>query len=201
MKQLWLIWIAIAPLFPNLVGIPVLAAKERSPALGQGNQPRPLQRFACPTETQPLTGLLLRDLPSYTNRVYARLVAPQVKDWTYAILASQPDFEPLPVSSSEYPNPADDSLQQIFFTMLERQYQGSRFTLLQQYHWLFLTKTQTGWQIAFVFSRVGAYPAGAQKILTPPRESSDETTAQAIRLWLRDCEAGLVKPLDPKLRI
>lgn len=196
MQKLWFIGLAIALLLPNLAGIPALAATELVPVRGQSNQPRSLQRFACPTETQPLTALLLRDLPGYINRVYARVVYPQVKDWTYAILANQPEFEPLPVNSSEYPNPPDDSLQQIFFTMLERQYRGSRFTLLQQYHWLFLTKTQTGWQVAFVFSRVGAYPAGAQKILTPPRESSDETTAQAIRLWLRDCEAGLVKPLS-----
>jgi hypothetical protein len=195
MRKLGLMGFAIAPLLAMLISLPALAQRRPVPTSPQKPESRPARRYTCPTETQPLTNLLLRDLPGYVNRVYTRVVYPQVKDWTYAILASQPEFEPLPVNSREYPNPQDESLQQVFFTILERQYRGNQSTLLQQYHWLFLTRTQSGWQIAFMFSRVGAYPTGVQTTLTPPRESSEEITAQAIRLWLRDCEAGVIKPL------
>jgi hypothetical protein len=43
-----------------------------------------------------------------------------------------------------------------------------------------------------MFSHVGSYPNSTQP-LTVPRESSDSLTAQAIRLWLRDCQAGAVR--------
>ncbi len=177
-----------------VLGFSTTAGSRPHPSLSNPSHLSLLQRpHSCLSQVQPLTQALLRDLPAYLNRVYARVVYPQVNDWSYAIIASQPEFEPLPVASTEYPNPTDDNLKQIFFTVLERQYRGSQTTLLQHYHWLFLTQTETGWQIAFMFSRIGSYPATPQSLLTPPRASDDAITAQAIRLWLRDCQAGKVK--------
>ncbi len=183
---------ALAAIFT--LGVSTTAGSLPSPSPSNPLDLSLLQRpNSCPSQIQPLTQALLRDLPAYLNRVYARVVYPQVNDWSYAIIASQPEFEPLPVASTEYPNPTDDSLKQIFFTVLERQYRGSQATLLQHYHWLFLTQTENGWQIAFMFSRIGSYPATPQSLLTPPRTSDDAITAQAIRLWLRDCRAGKIK--------
>jgi hypothetical protein len=116
-----------------------------------------------------------------------------VTEPTYAILASQPDFMPLPTDSSEYPNPNDANLHQVFFTVLERQYLGKRVVEFQQYHWLFLAQTADGWRLALLFSRLGSYPRDRQPI-TPPRDSSQSATAEAIRTWLSSCESGAVKP-------
>lgn len=149
-------------------------------------------RTVCPATVEPLTAALLRDLPQYINRFYTRVVQDQTGGLLYAIGATQPDFVPLPAQSSEYPNPVDPNLHQIFFTVLERQYWGQRMVEFQHYHWLFLAKTTDGWRIALMFSRLGSYPTETQPI-TPPRESSQSITAQAIQVWLRDCRAGAVK--------
>ncbi|HIK16327.1 MAG TPA: hypothetical protein IGS53_13740 [Leptolyngbyaceae cyanobacterium M33_DOE_097] len=184
-----LLW-AIAPCTPFLGTSAALADLPTTPLIA-------VQRTTCPSEVQELTRTMLRDLPAYINRVYARIVYPQIDDWSYAILASQPNFEPLPVDSSEYPNPADESLQQVFFTVLERQYQDNKWSLLQQHHWLFLARSETRWEVAFMFSRINPYPTTATSTPTPPRESSQETTAQAIRIWLRDCQAGKIPAIAP----
>lgn len=149
-------------------------------------------QLVCPTELEPLITALLRDLPSYITRSHDRALRQQVDSMSYAIVASRPEFMPLPVESSEYANPRTENLYQVFFTVLERQYAQNRVTELQQYHWLFLTQTNNGWQLAFMFSRIGSYPPTTRQVLTPPRESSNGITAQAIRTWLRDCRAGAV---------
>lgn len=149
-------------------------------------------RYACPTELQPLTTTLLRDLPSYINRLNQRLLPKQSRA-SYAIAASQPELEPLPLSSSEVKNPEDDKLHQVFFTVLERQYAGKQVSEFQEYHWLFLAQTEEGWRLALMFSRLGVRSSDNRKLITPPRESSQSLTAQAIRLWLRDCRAGAIK--------
>ncbi len=135
-------------------------------------------------------------------------VAIAVTPANYAILASQPEFTPLPVASREYTSPEDKKLHQVFFTVLERQYSGtasriqgpqgpiprlSSVSEFQHYHWLFLAETDQGWQLAMLFSRLGPFPANAGP-LTPPRDTTQGITAEAIRLWLRDCRAGAVKP-------
>jgi hypothetical protein len=139
---------------------------------------------------------MLQDLPTYINRIHLRTIHEKTDSFLYAIAASQPDFVPLPAESSEYPNPPDKNLHQIFFTVLERQYVGQQIAEFQHYHWLFLTKTVDGWQIALMFSRLGFYPAKEQPV-TPPRDSSQSLTAQAIRTWLRDCAAGSVRLAGP----
>ena len=151
------------------------------------------RKFTCPTALEPLTTALLRDLPGYINRSNLRLALRQVTNPTYAVVTSQPDFVPLPTDSSEYPSPNDANLHQIFFTVLERQYAGKQVVEFQQFHWLFLTQTADGWQLALLFSRIGSYPSDRHP-LTPPRDSSQSATAEAIRNWLRSCEAGAVKP-------
>lgn len=153
----------------------------------------PVTQFTCPTTLQPLTIALLRDLPGYINRSTFRLASRQAEP-TYAVVASQPDFMPLPTGSSEDQSPRDANLHQVFFTVLERQYVGKRVVEFQQFHWLFLARTTGGWRLALLFSRLGFYPSDRQP-LTPPRESSQSATADAIRSWLRNCEAGSVKVL------
>lgn len=149
-------------------------------------------RYTCPTELEPLTQALLRDLPSYMNRQYQRTVRPETHGSSYAIFASQPDFTPLPIEATE--SPPDETLKQVFFTVLQREYSGQRSTEFQQFNWLFLTRTAAGWQLALLFSRMGSYPTNDKTLLTPTRDTSQGLTAQSIRLWLRDCQAGAVKP-------
>lgn len=151
------------------------------------------RKYTCPNALEPLTTALLRDLPGYINRSNIRLGAQQATAPAYAIVASQPDFMPLPTGSSEYPNPSDANLHQVFFTVLERQYLGKRVVEFQHYHWLFLAETTDGWRLALLFSRLGSYPADRQPV-TPPRDSSQSSTAEAIRTWLSSCESGAVKP-------
>lgn len=150
------------------------------------------RKFTCPAALEPLTAALLRDLPGYINRSNFRLASRQTTP-TYAIVASQPDFSPLPTDPNEYQSPKDANLHQIFFTVLERQYAGKQVVEFQQFHWLFLAQTVDGWRLALLFSRIGSYPSDRQPV-TPPRDSSQGATAEAIRAWLRSCEAGAVKP-------
>ncbi|MBW4472678.1 MAG: hypothetical protein KME45_20230 [Stenomitos rutilans HA7619-LM2] len=190
---LGLVWLLVVP----------VDAAERSPDRSSPHpslltpHPSPYTRlarkFTCPTALEPLTTALLRDLPGYINRSNVRLGAQQGTVPTYAILASQPDFMPLPTGSSEYPDPNDANLHQVFFTVLERQYLGKRVVEFQQYHWLFLAQTANGWRLALLFSRIGSYPSD-RKPVTPPRDSSQGSTAEAIRTWLSSCESEAVKP-------
>lgn len=193
----------------GILVVPIAAVARSSDHLAQPKRPFPplptppsllptpstrlARKFTCPTTLEPLTTALLRDLPGYINRSNARLGSKQVTQPTYAIVASQPDFMPLPTGSSEYSSPTDANLHQIFFTVLERQYLGKRVVEFQQYHWLFLAQTADGWKLALLFSRIGSYPRDRQPI-TPPRDSSQSATADAIRTWLSSCESGAVKP-------
>lgn len=150
--------------------------------------PKPILRLNCPTELEPLTRALLRDLPAYMNRFSSRN---RVRNSTYAIVASQPEFEPLPIGSSQYP--PDQSLKQVFFTVLERQYSPRQVSQSQQFHWLFLAQTPSGWRLALLYSRFGSSPTAAQKRLSPPRETSQGVTGQSVQTWLRDCQAGAIR--------
>jgi hypothetical protein len=152
-------------------------------------------KSTCPAQVEPLVTALLRDLPGYMNRIYLRRVQQRfaAASWNYAIVASQPDLNPLPLDPSPYKNPQDENLHQVFFTMLERQYSGKTSVEWQHYHWLFLTQTQSGWRVAILLSRFGSYPSDRTRPMTPIRESSQSLTAEAIRTWLRDCHAGAVK--------
>jgi hypothetical protein len=147
---------------------------------------------ACPVTLAPLAEILLRDLPAYQNRVARRTL--QSATETYAIAASPADLTPLPVHSSEVPTTPDRNLHQVFFTTLERQYTHNQLQQWQQHHWLFLAQTERGWQLALLYSQITSYPVDPSHPLLPARESSQSLTAEAIRIWLRDCNAGAVKP-------
>lgn len=155
-------------------------------------------RYQCPTEVEPLVRLMVRDIASYGNRIISRqqnrLLRKLPKESilpprSSILLAGRPEFEPLPIGGSEKPDP---NLRQAFITTLEREIISDKPIDLQQYHWLFLTRGQRGWQLALMFTRTGSYPASQPP--TPPRESSQGVLGQAIRLWLRDCNAGAIRP-------
>ncbi len=171
---------------------PLGAAQERLPNVSPQTQKAPPIRptATCPTELEPLTQALLRDLPSYINRL-SHQRSNQYP--AYAIAATQPNLLPLPTVSSSTINPQQGGLHQVFFTVLEREYDSKKNTAYQRYHWLFLAHTKTsGWQVATLYSRRSAYPISEQYI-SPLQETTQDLTAQAIRRWLRDCQAGSVQ--------
>jgi len=144
---------------------------------------RPLS--SCPEDLNLLVDRLLSDLPGYANRVITRSQIDQkLSTPVFVIIAGRPEFAPLPLTASQYSGQIADDTQQVFFTTLERQYSKNRSVSLQNYHWLFLTKTGEGWRL------VTLEPA---QVPLPPLETSQGTIGQAVRLWLRDCEAGTLR--------
>lgn len=146
-------------------------------------------------DVETLSTQLVKDLPNYTNRVNqkSRRLTRSIDIYSYVLLAGKPEFAPLSLGPGEYTStlPSSDQPQQVFITTLERQYTSGKSVELQQYHWLFLTQTTDGWRLAFMFSRTGTYPSSQPP--TPPRESSNGSVAQAVKTWLRDCQAGTLR--------
>ena len=144
----------------------------------------------CPADLETLTSLLLKDLPSYANRVIQRTRRRNrsVDLFSYVIVAGKPEFEPLSLGPGQYTSvvPAAESQppQQVFFTTLERQYSNGKVIERENYHWLFLTQTPSGWRLAMVFTRLGS--TSKEHPPLPPRETSNGVIGQAVRLWLRD---------------
>ncbi|MGK7889314.1 MAG: hypothetical protein AB4042_08265 [Leptolyngbyaceae cyanobacterium] len=153
--------------------------------------------IACSTDIEALLPLLLRDLPSYANRVSTRA---QVRDRPFnprgvVITAAQPELSSLEVDGyGMMPSEeaiAANGLTPLFFTTLERNYRQGTTSRIQHYHWAFLTQTATDeWELALMFSRIGDYPA--HQPVSPPRESRQGTIGRGLQLWLRDCNAGAV---------
>lgn len=141
-----------------------------------------------------LIPLMMRDLPNYANRVTqrARRRSREVDIFSYVLIAGNPEFAPLPTAAnlSSSPSPTEP-IEQVFFTTLERQYTAGRPVQIQQFHRLLLTKSQNGWILVMMESQLGTYPVKLSP--TPPRNSSNGTIAQAVNLWLRDCQAGEIK--------
>ncbi len=145
-----------------------------------------------------LTTQMLRDLPSYANRTIQRARPPLLSKlpdvYSYMLVAGKPDFTPLPLNpegySTDVTKNASPGVEQVFFTTLERLYTSGKAVNLQQFHWLFLTKTKSGWRLVMMFSQTGYYQA--KKLPTPPQDSSNGDIAQAINIWLRDCQAAKV---------
>ena len=148
-----------------------------------------VKRTACPAQVEPLTALLLRDLPSYANRVITRSSRSAIGSMNFILMAGRPEFEPLPLKPGADSSESSD-LHQVFLTTLERQNVAGKPFDLQQFHWLFLAKTQSGWRLALSFTRTGS-PTGQPP--TPPRESSQGIVGQAVQTWLRDCNAGAIR--------
>ena len=150
----------------------------------------PAPRPSCPSEFEPLVSRLLRELPAYTNRITTRLRPANSDTRSYMILTSRPEFEPLPLSPTAIASPEAPTSdpRQLFITTLERRYQNKQVLQIQEYHWIFLTRSPNGWRLALMFSRTGSYPLGEP--ITPPRDSSQGAIAQAIRTWLADCRSS-----------
>ncbi|MDX2214280.1 MAG: hypothetical protein SFY66_13405 [Oculatellaceae cyanobacterium bins.114] len=152
----------------------------------------------CPATVEAIMPPLLRDLPSYTNREIQRsrrqertYVSPG-----YVLIAGNPEFDPLSLGPGEYsPTVAEDDVRQVFFTTLERRYVEGALVRQQNYHWIFLTETSQGWQLASMFSRSGGYFSLPQPP-SPPEDTSQGAIAQAIRAWLNDCQAGDILPMQ-----
>jgi hypothetical protein len=141
---------------------------------------------------------MLPDLPAYTNRVTQRSSGLYRNEDRpgYVLIAGRPEFEPLTLGPGVY-QPADavaeDTPLQVFFTTLERQYIDGSSQALQHYHWLFLVRPNETWRLAMMFSVIGDQPPNEPP--SPLYNSSQGAIAQAVRLWLRDCEAGAVSGL------
>ncbi|GBD53100.1 hypothetical protein D3800_04640 [Microcystis aeruginosa NIES-298] len=151
---------------------------------------RPLS--SCPENLNLLVDRLLSDLPGYANRVMTRSQIDQkLSTPVFVIIAGRPEFAPLPLSANQYSGQIADDTQQVFFTTLERQYGKNRSLTLQNYHWLFLTKTGEGWRLVTIYSQLAALEPA--QVPLPPLETSQGTIGQAVRLWLRDCEAGTLR--------
>lgn len=150
----------------------------------------------CPADVETLTPLMLKDLPSYANRVLqrSRRSTRTSSSNSYVLVAGRPEFEPLTLGPGQYTPPASttdlEPPKQVFFTTLERQYQKGKASYMQLYHWLFLTQTTDGWRVATMFSRIGS---SSGRPPTPPLESSRGVVGQAVSNWLRDCRAGAIR--------
>lgn len=159
----------------------------------------------CPPDIETLTALLIHDLPDYTNRVIQRTVAALPNNEVdgrapyrpaYILIAGRLELEPLDLNEYTFTTSpeAGGPLSQVFFTTLSRQYFGLRVDEVQQYHWLFLTQASDGWRLALMFSAIDDVQTA--RSLLPPRESSESSVGQAVQLWLRDCRAGAIYPLE-----
>ena len=147
----------------------------------------------CPVKFDTLANLLARDLPSYANRLIQQSRRRTDSLYSSLVTASAPELQPLPAISREYPpNFPQAAPQQIFITTLENQYTGSRSAQLQQFHWLFLSKTQQGWRLANIYTRTGGFPL-ANNLITPPIESSKTIVGKAVAIWLNDCYLGKIR--------
>jgi hypothetical protein len=145
------------------------------------------QPFACPNKLQPLVDKMLKDLPSYANRVIQRSGNSYSKSSFkfYILVAGAADYRPLPLKVQQYDDAQPDKLtQQVFFTTLERHYDRQTIKDSQNYHWLFLTFSQGEWKMVMLYTQIGS---------TPAQENSQGIVGQAISLWLRDCQAGALK--------
>ncbi|MBW4576512.1 MAG: hypothetical protein KME08_14650 [Aphanothece sp. CMT-3BRIN-NPC111] len=183
----------------SLLGLQVVIVQESS---ASSSKPNTLE--VCPADVETLTALMLRDLPSYANRVSQRSRRVGITTYNtpvYVIVAGRPEFAPLSLGPGQYsptdPAAVPEAPNQVFFTTLERQYSSGKAFELQQFHWLFLTYTQFGWQVAMMYSQIGSYPDGSPP--TPPRESSNGIIGQGVRTWLRDCRAGALRSRPNKL--
>jgi hypothetical protein len=154
--------------------------------------------YCSEQKIESITTYLLRDLPSYANRASqrSRRLTRRGDTFSYTIAAGKPEFQPLPLNpnstSLDTTKTLSEGVEQVFFTTLERQYTAGKSLELQQFHWLLLTKTSSGWRKVMMFSRGGSFPVTKQP-LSPPRESSNGVVAQAVDAWLRDCQAGSVR--------
>lgn len=135
---------------------------------------------------------LMLDLSSYTNRVIQRYrrLSRNYETFSYILAAGKPEFASLLLNPGidNGDNNKVEGVKQVFFTTLERKYTNKKAVELQEFHRLFLTKTNIGWNFVMMFSQTGEYPV--KPPIAPPRDSSDGAIAQGVKLWLRDCQSN-----------
>jgi hypothetical protein len=147
----------------------------------------------CPVKLADLTRALVKDLPSYTNRLIQQRRTRNDKLYSSIITASLPELKSIETVSHEYPPRFPQSAPtQAFISTLERQYTGIQSAQLQQFHWLFLAQTRMGWRLTNIYSRTSSFPHHNTAI-TPPIESSQTVVGEAIGIWLNDCHLGKVR--------
>lgn len=158
-------------------------------AVGLANKTNFKQEYQCPTDLENLTAQLLNDLPNYANRVIqrARRLDREIDSYYTIIIAGKPEFKPIELWNFEYTHSSVEQVQQVFFTTLERSYEQERVIQSQSYHWLFLTRTNRGWQMVMIYSQNGSISSHDPP--APPRESSNSFIGQGVKIWLRDCNA------------
>lgn len=198
----WVVCLAIYPANALARRAPSPPDDTRIPAA------RPIRtNIQCPTELKGLMPFMLRDLPSYANRVSQRDDRPEriAEEPRYVLITGNPEYEPLPLAARAYGSATEtdaavkedaeteSNIPQVFFTTLERQYFSRESFLVQHHHWLFLTRTENGWRFVLMQSTLGNN--SAEEPPTPPQDSSQGVIARAIQLWLRDCNAGSVGAL------
>ncbi|MBR8826300.1 MAG: hypothetical protein DSM107014_00095 [Gomphosphaeria aponina SAG 52.96 = DSM 107014] len=145
----------------------------------------------CPADLEKLTTVMLQELPNYANRVIHSSQSLGSTNSGYVIVAGQPEFKPLKLNELQYTPVLPESSEQVFFTTLERQYLNGKIVEVQNYHWLFLTQTPTGWRMIMIFSRTGSDHQNRPP--APPQETSNGVIGQAIGVWLRDCNSRFLK--------
>jgi hypothetical protein len=146
----------------------------------------------CPVKLDSLANSLVRDLPSYANRLIQQRRRRTDKLYSNLITASVPELQPISIVSREYPPQFPQAApSQVFITTLENQYTGNRSAQIQQFHWLFLSQTRQGWRLANIYTRTGGFPL-ANNLITPPIESSRTIVGEAIAIWLNDCYLGKI---------
>lgn len=148
---------------------------------------------SCPTDVEILMELMLKDLPSYANRVTQRTRDGDRKEqvYNYILLAGRPEFEPLPLTNLQYKPVLPDTAKQVFFTTLERQYNQQKAVNLQNYYWLFLAPTPDGWYSILLFTQLASIEGASLPL--PPQDARNGAIGQGISLWLRDCRAGVLR--------
>jgi hypothetical protein len=147
----------------------------------------------CPVKLADLTNVLVRDLPSYTNRLIQQRRSRKDRVYSSIVTASMPELKSIETISREYPPHFPQTAPtQVFISTLERQYTGIESTQLQQFHWLFLAQTHMGWRLVNIYSRISSFPLNNTAI-TPPIESSNTVVGEAIGIWLNDCYQGKVR--------
>ncbi len=147
----------------------------------------------CPSDLETLMTRMLKDLPSYGNRVTqrSRRGDRSVEVYNYIVVAGNPEFEPLPLSNLQYQPQLPDETKQVFFTTLERQYTKTEVILLQNYYWLFLTPSSDGWRLFLLFSQLADLEKADLPL--PPQDAINGAIGQGIKLWLKDCRAGVLR--------
>ncbi|MGK7954699.1 MAG: hypothetical protein AB4063_05485 [Crocosphaera sp.] len=162
--------------------------------LASPTQATPKEDKTCPSDLQTLMSWMLKDLPGYGNRVTqrARRSDRTVEVYNYILVAGNPEFEPLPLSNLQYESELPDDTKQVFFTTLERQYTPTEAILLQNYYWLFLTPSSEGWRVVLLFSQLADLEQ--RDLPLPPQDAINGAIGQGIKLWLKDCRAGVLRP-------